>query len=92
MAHLYLGRSKSLEAVRYGCYITHGRHTFNFTEIYNMLSKKKLSYEAKNLSQLNKIIFKLLIKKSNNMKEVNKFKKIGNNILKENFSKIRAII
>ena len=86
------GGQNPLEAVRYGCYITHGRHTFNFTEIYNMLSKKKLSYEAKNLSQLNKIIFKLLIKKSNNMKEVNKFKKIGNNILKENFSKIRAII
>ena len=49
--------------------IVHGKHTFNFTEIYNMLKKKKLSFKAKNFSELKKIIFKLLIKKQNNNKK-----------------------
>ena len=41
------GGQNPLEPIRYGCYITHGRHTFNFTEIYNLLKRKKLSFEAK---------------------------------------------
>ena len=86
------GGQNPLEAVRYGCYITHGKHIFNFTEIYNMLDKKKLSFEAKNLQQLNKIIFNLMTKKSNNKKEIINFKKIGTDILIKNFTKIRVLI
>ena len=86
------GGQNPLEAIRYGCYITHGKHIFNFTEIYNMLNKKKLSFEAKNFKQLNKIIFYLLKKKSNNKKEINNFKKIGIDILRKNFMKIRVLI
>ena len=86
------GGQNPLEAVRYGCYITHGKHIFNFTEIYNMLDKKKLSFEAKNFQQLNKIIFNLMTKKSNNKKEINNFKKIGTDILIKNFTKIRVLI
>ncbi|MFL2895956.1 MAG: 3-deoxy-D-manno-octulosonic acid transferase [Candidatus Pelagibacter sp.] len=86
------GGQNPLEAIRYGCYITHGKHIFNFTEIYNMLNKKKLSFEAKNFKQLNKIIFNLLKKKSNNKKEINNFKKIGIDILRKNFMKIRVLI
>ena len=86
------GGQNPLEAIRYGCYITHGKHIFNFTEIYHMLDKKKLSFEAKNLKQLNKIIFNLLKKKSNNKKEINNFKKIGIDILRKNFMKIRVLI
>ena len=86
------GGQNPLEALRYGCYIAHGKHTFNFTEIYNMLNKKKLSFEAKNYKQLNKIIFYLLTKKSSNKKEIQKFKRIGINILRKNFTKIRDFI
>ncbi len=86
------GGQNPLEAIRYGCYITHGKHIFNFTEIYNMLNKKKLSFEAKNFQQLSKIIFNLLKKKSNNKKEINNFKKIGIDILRKNFMKIRVLI
>ena len=57
-----------------------------------MLNKKKLSFEAKNFSELKKIIFNLLIKKQNNKKKVNKFKKIGKNILAKNFKEIRVLI
>ena len=86
------GGQNPLEPLRSGCYITHGKYTFNFKEIYRMLDKKKLSFKAKNILHLEKIIQNLLTRKSNNIKEVNKFKKIGNNILKKNFEKIRVLI
>ena len=57
-----------------------------------MLSKEKLSYEAKNLSKLNKLIFSLLLKKQNNKKKVKKFNNIGKDILKKNFKEIRFLI
>ena len=57
-----------------------------------MLDKKKLSFEAKKYPQLNRIIFHLLTKKSSNKKEINKFKRIGINVLRKNFMKIRDLI
>ena len=86
------GGQNPLEPVRYGCNVIHGKHTFNFTEIYKMLSKEKLSYEAKNLLKLNKLIFSLLLKKQNNKKKVKKFNNIGKDILKKNFKEIRLLI
>ena len=86
------GGQNPLEPVRFGCYIAHGKYTFNFNEIYNMLSKKKLSFKAENFSELNKTIFNLLKKKLNNKKEINRFKKIGNNILNAHLLKIRVLI
>ena len=86
------GGQNPLEPIRYGCYIVHGKHTFNFTEIYDMLKKKKLSYEANNFLRLKKIIHSLFIKKRNNKKEINNFKKIGKNILNTNYKEIRVLI
>ena len=86
------GGQNPLEPVRYGCYITHGKHTFNFTEIYNLLKRKKLSFEAKNFSQLKKIILKLLISKFQNKKEIDKFKNVGKNILNKYFTTIKVLI
>ena len=86
------GGQNPLEPIRYGCYITHGKHTFNFTEIYNLLKKKKISFEAKNFYQLKKIILKLLIKRFKNKKNLNNFKKVGNNILNKYFVTIKFLI
>ena len=86
------GGQNPLEPVRYGCNIVHGKHIYNFTEIYDMLHKNKLSFKAENFSKLKKIIYNLLIKEQNNKKKVNKFKKIGKNILAKNFKEIRALI
>ena len=86
------GGQNPLEPIRYGCYITHGKHTFNFTEIYNLLKRKKLSFEAKNFSQLKKIILKLLISKFQNKKEIDKFKNVGKNILNKYFTTIKVLI
>ena len=76
------GGQNPLEPLRSGCYITHGKYTFNFKEIYRMLDKNCHS-RLKIFYTLKKIIQNLLTRKSNNIKEVNKFKKIGNNILKK---------
>ncbi len=86
------GGQNPLEPIRYGCYIVHGKHTFNFTEIYDMLKKKKLSYEANNFLKLKKIIYSLFIEKNNNKKEIRNFKKIGKNILEKNYKEIRVLI
>ena len=86
------GGQNPLEPIRYGCYITHGKHTFNFTEIYNLLKKKKLSFEAKNFFQLKKIILKLFMRKFENKGELNKFKKVGNNILNKYFTTLKVLI
>ena len=86
------GGQNPLEPIRYGCYITHGKHTFNFTEIYNLLKKKKLSFEAKNFFQLKKIILKLFMRKFENKRELNKFKKVGNNILNKYFTTLKVLI
>ena len=86
------GGQNPLEPIRYGCYVTHGKHTFNFTEIYNMLNKKRLSYKAKNTLELRKLILSLLMKASKKKGETNKFRKIGSNILRKNFRKLRVLI
>ncbi len=86
------GGQNPLEAIRCGCNVVHGKHIFNFTEIYNMLRNNKLSFEAKNYNQLQKIILTLLVKKSKNKKKIKSFKKIGNNILNKYFSEIRELI
>ena len=86
------GGQNPLEPIRYGCYITHGKHTFNFTEIYNLLKRKKLSFEAKNFSQLKKIILKLFIRKFENKRELNKFKKVGSKILNKYFTTLKSLI
>ncbi len=86
------GGQNPLEPIRYGCYITHGKHTFNFTEIYNLLKRKKLSFEAKNFSQLKKIILKLFMRKFENKRELNKFKKVGSKILNKYFTTLKGLI
>ena len=86
------GGQNPLEPVRYGCYITHGKHTFNFTEIYNLLKRKKLSFEAKNFSQLKKIILKLFMRKFENKRELNNFKKVGSKILNKYFTTLKVLI
>ena len=57
-----------------------------------MLHKNRLSFKAKNFSELKKIISNLLIRGQNNKKKINKFKKIGKNILAKNYKEIRALI
>ena len=86
------GGQNPLEAIRFGCIVVHGKHTFNFNEVYSKLDKENLSFNANNFKQLNKVIFNLLIKKYDNKKKVIKFKKIGSNILLKNVQTIKSLI
>ena len=89
---VFKGGQNPLEAIRYGCNVVHGKHVFNFTEIYNMLLKKKLSFEARSYNQLKKLILTLMVKNSKNKNKIKSFKNIGNNILNKHFKEIKDLI
>ena len=48
------GGQNPLEPIRYGCNIVHGKHIFNFTEIYNLLQKKNYHLKLKIFINLKK--------------------------------------
>ena len=81
-----------MEASRYGCEIIHGPNIHNFTEIYKLLEKIKLSFKIKNTEQLIKKVDQSLNKNINSSKKVNKLKKIGTTILKKNYNEIKNYI
>ena len=83
------GGQNPIEPLRYGCNITHGKYVFNFKEVYSMLSKKNLSFQASNNLQLTNIIFKLLRKNLKNKNKINIFKKMGSDILYKNLKEIK---
>ena len=86
------GGQNPLEASRYGCEIIHGPNIHNFTEIYKLLEKIKLSFKIKNTEQLIKKVDQSLNKNINSSKKVNKLKKIGTTILKKNYNEIKNYI
>ena len=86
------GGQNPLEALRFGCNILHGNHTFNFKDIYKMLEKEKLSLKVNNSKDLEKKTLSLLKNKRNNLNKIKKIEKIGNLILKKNLYELRKII
>tara|TARA_B100001057_G_scaffold423659_1_gene445946 strand:- start:3901 stop:5142 length:1242 start_codon:yes stop_codon:yes gene_type:complete len=86
------GGQNPLEALRFGCNILHGNYTFNFKDVYKMLENEKLSLKVNNIKDLEKKTLSLLKNKKNNLNKINKFKKIGDLILKKNFNELRRII
>ena len=86
------GGQNPLEALRFGCNILHGNHTFNFKDIYKMLEKEKLSLKVSNSKDLEKKTLSLLKNKRNNLNKIKKLKKIGNLIFKNNLNELRKII
>ncbi len=75
------GGQNPLEAVREGCFVIHGPHVQNFTEIYNFLNKENISFEFKNINKAKKLIKSKINNKLKNKKIKNKLKKIGLSIL-----------
>ena len=86
------GGQNPLEALRFGCNILHGSHTFNFKDVYKMLEKEKLSLKVKNNKDLEKKALDLLNNKRINLNKIKKLKKIGDLILKKNLHELRKII
>ena len=57
------GGQNPLEALRFGCNIIHGNHTFNFKDVYKMLEKERLSLKVSGSKDLEKKLFFYLRKK-----------------------------
>ena len=85
------GGQNPLEALRFGCNIIHGNHTFNFKDVYKMLEKENLSLKVSNLKDLEKKTLSLLKNKKKNLRKIKKIKKIGDLILKKNFTELERI-
>ena len=57
-----------------------------------MLEKEKLSLKVNNIKDLEKKTLHLLKKKKNNLKKIEKLKKIGKLILKKNLTELKKIV
>jgi len=86
------GGQNPLEALRFGCNILHGKYTFNFKDVYEMLEKEKLSLRVNNSKDLEKKALSLLKNKKNNLNKIKRLTKIGNLILKTNLTELKRII
>ena len=85
------GGQNPLEALRFGCNILHGNHTFNFKDVYKMLEKENLSLKVNNSKDLEKKTLSLFRNKKKNLKKIKKIKKIGDFILSKNFTELERI-
>ena len=85
------GGQNPLEALRFGCNILHGNHTFNFKDVYKMLEKENLSLKVNSSKDLEKKTLSLFKNKKKNLKKIKKIKKIGDFILKKNFTELERI-
>ena len=75
------GGQNPLEATRFGCNVMHGPYVSNFTEIYKMLKRKKMSIQIKNEKNMINCLDNFLSKKSNFKNKQNELKKMGKKIL-----------
>ncbi len=86
----HIGGQNPIEAAKLGCKIYHGPNVYNFEEIYDLLSKYKISEEVTNSDELSKKLnfdFNNLdfIKNENALKDI---RELGEKILKNTFDEI----
>ena len=81
------GGQNPLEALRFGCGILHGNHTFNFKDIYKLL---KLLHASKKVNTPKQLASSITFKK--NKKIGMKIKNIGEKILKGTIKELDNII
>ena len=85
------GGQNPLEPARMGSYILHGPNIQNFKEVYNMLSKLKISSKINSVFTMKKIVNKK-IKYKQPLKVSQKLNMIGNDILKKNLNEINKYL
>jgi len=85
------GGQNPIEVARNNSIILHGPHIYNFTEIYNFLTKENVSFEVSSESELTKKLKENFINYQNiNIKE--KINKIGNEIYLATIKKLDQYI
>ena len=84
------GGQNPLEPARQGAAVLHGPNIDNFSDIYKLLDKLKITHRVNGATSLKNLVNKLIIK-SNNKKNYLKIKKIGKKILNETKDEINSL-
>ena len=84
-----LGGQNPIEPARLGSTIIHGPNINNFKEVYKLFNDKKISFKAKNLYELKKLVNRSIIKSINNKNKFLKIKKIGTKVLDKTYNEIK---
>ena len=82
------GGQNPLEAIRYGCNISHGPYISNFREIYEFLKKRKLSNKINDQNQMIKILEKFFKKKFFSKNIIKNMNLIGKKILIKTYEEV----
>ena len=82
------GGQNPIEPARNNCKILHGPHVTNFTELYRLLSKEKISSRVTNPATLQNKIELFLKKKTKTQSYKNKINLIGTKILNKNLNEV----
>ena len=85
------GGQNPLEPARQGATILYGPNIDNFSDIYGLLDKLKITHQVNGVSSLTNLVNKLMIK-PNNKKNYLKIAKIGKKILNETKDEINSLL
>ena len=85
------GGQNPLEPARSGAAVLHGPNIDNFSDIYRLLEKLKITYKVNGETSLRNLLNKLIIK-PNNKKNYLKIEKIGKKILDETKDEINSLL
>ena len=85
------GGQNPLEPARNGAAVLHGPYIDNFSDIYKLLNKLKITHKVNGIAGLTNLVSKLIIK-PNSKKNYLKIKKIGKTILKETKNEINSLL
>jgi 3-deoxy-D-manno-octulosonic-acid transferase len=86
------GGQNPLEAARYGCRILHGSNIWNFSEIYKLLNKHRISNKTKNINQIIHNIDKVFKNRTSTQYIKYKIKNLGNKILNSTLKEVNFFI
>ena len=84
------GGQNPLEPTRHGAAVLSGPHIENFSDIYKLLNKLKITHKVSGINSLTNLVNKLIIK-PNNKKNYLKIEKIGKKILNETKDEINSL-
>jgi len=85
------GGQNPLEPTRHGAAVLYGPNIENFSDIYKLLDRLKITHKVNGVNSLTKLINKLIIR-PNNKKNYLKIEKIGKKILNETKDEINSLL
>ncbi len=85
------GGQNPLEPARHGASVLYGPNIENFSDIYKLLDKLKITHKVNGVSGLTNMVNKLIIK-TNNKKNYLKIEKIGKKILHKTKDEINTLL